>query len=121
MNRVKDFTDLLAWQNAHELALGLYKISQQFPKSETYGIVDQLRRAAVSVTLNIAEGFGRFHFKDKVRFYYLSRGSLKEVQSLLILVKDLKYINNERYHDLFTQSVVTEQLLNGLIRVNKNN
>lgn len=75
--------------------LAIYRITQDFPKEETYGVTSQLCRAASSITANIAEGFARYHFKDKIRFYYQSRGSAAEVQNFLILAKDLGYIDVE--------------------------
>lgn len=76
---IKNFYDLVAWQRGYQLVLDIYKITKDFPKEEMYGIVSQLRRAASSITANIAEGFERYHFKDKTRFYYQSRGSIAEV------------------------------------------
>lgn len=67
---IREFYDLDAWRKAHQLVLEVYKITKDFPKEEKFGITDQLRRAASSVTANIAEGFGRYHFNDKIRFYY---------------------------------------------------
>ncbi|MEK7166858.1 MAG: four helix bundle protein [Patescibacteria group bacterium] len=80
-NTIKNFYNLNAWQKGHQLVLGIYKITKDFPKEEIFGTVSQLRRAASSITANIAEGFERYHFKDKIRFYYQSRGSIAEVQN----------------------------------------
>ena len=93
MGEVKNFYDLIAWKKGHELTLGIYQATKRFPGEEQYGIVIQMRRAASSVTANIAEGFGRFHFKDKVRFYYQARASTTEVQNFLLLAKDLDYVD----------------------------
>ena len=68
--QIRNFRDLDAWKKAHDLTIDVYKITEKFPKEELYGIISQLRRAASSVGANIAEGFARYHFKDKVRFYY---------------------------------------------------
>lgn len=98
------------------MVLDIYKCSQGFPKEELYGITNQIRRAVSSVTANIAEGFSRFHYKDKVNFYYQARGSLSEVYNFLILLKDLKYITVTDF-DLFQTKVdTTRKLINGLIR-----
>ena len=78
---IKNFYQLNAWKKGHELVLEIYKITNSFPKEERYGVISQLRRASSSVTANIAEGFARYHFKDKIRFYYNSRGSVSEVQN----------------------------------------
>jgi len=74
--KIEEFTDLIVWQEGHKLVLQIYKITKLFPKEETYSLTDQMRRAAVSVTSNIAEGFGRQGMKEKVQFYFLAKGSL---------------------------------------------
>ncbi len=71
----------------------IYKVTKNFPEEEKFGLTSQLRRAVASVTANIAEGFERFHFNDKVRFYLQSRGSVAEVQNFLLLAKDLNFID----------------------------
>ena len=113
---IKNFYDLEAWKNGHALTLEIYKITKDFPKEEIYGIVSQLRRASSSITANIAEGFARYHFKDKVRFYYQSRGSVAEVQNFLLLAKDLKYIDLEVCKKLGEKANGAGRLINGLIR-----
>lgn len=72
-HEIKDFTDLNAWKEGHKFVLGIYELTNNFPKDERFGLISQLRRAAVSITSNIAEGFSRYYFKDKVRFYYIAR------------------------------------------------
>ncbi|MBI4599730.1 four helix bundle protein [Candidatus Uhrbacteria bacterium] len=76
---MRSFTDLKAWQEGHTLVLKIYKITQSFPKEEQFGLTNQLRRAAVSLTSNIAEGFGRGSYKEKAQFYSIALGSLTEV------------------------------------------
>lgn len=88
---VKTFKDLLVWQKAHRFVLSIYHISRAFPKSEVYGLTAQLRRAAVSIPANIAEGFGKKSLKDKIRFLDFSRGSLEECRYYLILGQDIGY------------------------------
>ena len=83
MTTITDFYQLKAWQENHQLVLSIYKITKTFPNEEKYGIIDQLRRASSSITANIAEGFGRFHYADKIRFYLQARGSLKEVENFI--------------------------------------
>jgi four helix bundle protein len=85
------FEELVVWQKAHALVLGVYQFSSEFPKSELYGLASQIRRAAVSVPANIAEGFKRNGRPDKVRFFNIAQGSLEEVRYFLILAADLKY------------------------------
>ena len=113
---IQTFEDLEAWCVAHELVLEIYRITKRFPKEELYGIVSQLRRAALSITSNIAEGFSRYHYDDKIRFYYNGRGSLSEVKNCLILSRDLKYIAKDDCNVLLNKSESALRLINGLIR-----
>lgn len=87
----RQFEDLIVWQKAHALVLAVYRISQSFPRTETYGLTSQLRRAAVSVPANIAEGFRKRGIADKARFLNIAQGSLDEVRYYLILAHDLGY------------------------------
>jgi len=114
--KIEHFTDLDAWQINHQVALAIYKISKKFPKDERFGLTNQLRRAAVSIATNIAEGWGRFHYKDRARFYYQARGSNTEVQSLLILAKDLGYLNEKELDEIKVLVSRGFKVLNGLIR-----
>jgi len=91
----RDFTSLEVYQLAEELIIDIYKISKRFPKEEVYGIISQLRRAAVSVAINIAEGYGRYHYKDKVLFFYNSRGSLLEAKSLILISFKLGFLKKK--------------------------
>jgi len=113
---INNFYDLDAWKKGHLLVLKIYEITSDFPRDELYGITSQLRRAASSITANIAEGFARYHFKDKVRFYYNSRGSVAEVQNFLLLAKDLKYIDLEICKKLGEKCNEIGKLINGLIK-----
>src|SRR3990167_11005967 len=101
---IKNFYDLDAWKQAHILVVEVYRITENFPKEELYGVISQLRRAVSSITANIAEGFARYHFKDKIRFYHQARGSAAEVQSFLLLAKDLEYISLEKCKELMEQA-----------------
>ena len=85
------FEDLLVWQKAHQFVLTVYRMTQTFPRSETYGLTSQFRRAAVSIAANIAEGFRKRGNADKLRFYNIARGSLEECRYYLILTRDLEY------------------------------
>ncbi len=113
---IKNFEDLELWQVAHGLVLDIYCITKEFPKDELYGIVSQLRRAALSITSNIAEGFSRYHYNDKIRFYHNARGSLSEVKNCLILSKDIGYVSSEKHKNLSSKSDRVLMLINGLIR-----
>jgi four helix bundle protein len=92
----KNFQDLLVWRRAHELVLAVYQLTAVFPKQETYGLSLQMRRAAVSVPANIAEGFRRRSKPEKARFLNIAEGSLEELRYLLILTRDLKYADTEK-------------------------
>jgi four helix bundle protein len=87
----KSFRDLLVWRKAHEFVLSVYKFTEAFPKQETYGLSVQMRRAAVSIPANIAEGFRKRSKPDKVRFLNIAEGSLEECRYYLILAQDLGY------------------------------
>ncbi len=119
MKKIIDFYQLDAWKYGHKLAILVYQLTKNFPKSERFGVIDQLRRAASSVTANLAEGFGRFTFADKTHFYFQARGSLKEVQNFLLLSKDLKYTGNKSIKSIWNLSKDCERLINGLIRSTK--
>jgi len=87
----KDFRDLIVWQKAHQFVLSVYSISNNFPKTEMYGLISQIRRAAVSVPANIAEGFKKKTKPDKIKYMNIAQGSLEECRYYLILAKDLGY------------------------------
>ena len=87
----KTFEDLLVWQKAHSFVLMIYSLTETFPKSEIFGLTSQLRRAAVSIPANIAEGFRRRGASDKARFYNIAQSSVEECRYYLILIKDLEY------------------------------
>ncbi len=92
----KSFQDLIVWQKAHQLVLSIYHFSETFPKKEVYGLTSQLRRSAISIPANIAEGFKKKTKPDKVRFMNISQGSLEECRYYLILSKALGYGNSMR-------------------------
>lgn len=108
--QIKNFTDLNAWKEGHKFVLDIYEIVKLFPKGEQFGLVSQLQRAAVSITSNIAEGFSRYYFKDKIRFYYMARGSVSETQNLLIIAKDLCYFKEKIFSELSDQSKTIQSL-----------
>ncbi len=95
---IKTFKELKVWQKAHELTLYIYKITPKFPLQEKYGLVSQMRRAAVSIVSNIVEGFKRKSVKDSIHFYNISDGSLEELKYQLLLSRDLQYITEEEYN-----------------------
>ena len=87
----KSFEELIAWQKAHQFVLGVYSLTESFPKEERYGLTLQFRRAAVSIAANISEGFRKRSPADKHRFFNIAQSSLEECRYYLILVRDLKY------------------------------
>ncbi|HEY5600643.1 MAG TPA: four helix bundle protein [Patescibacteria group bacterium] len=117
--KIRSFTDLNVWQEGHKLVLMIYKATKRFPKEETYSLIDQLRRSATSITSNIAEGFGRQGYKEKIHFYYLSQGSLTELKNQLLIAKDIKYLNNSEFNELAQQANLVHKLLQGLITKSK--
>lgn len=114
--KIHSFRDLVAWQEAHALALRVYKITKRYPADEKFGLVNQSRRAAVSISSNVAEGFGRFSSKDKHHFYSMSKTSLAELQNQLILAKDLEYMSGIVFEELYSHSEKVGSLIKGLMR-----
>ncbi len=117
--KIETFTDLNVWREGHKLVILAYKITKSFPREETYSLVDQMRRAAASITANIAEGFGRQTYKEKVQFYYLAKGSLSELKNFILIAKDINYLAEKDFQDLVEQSNIVGPLLQGLIRKSK--
>ena len=113
---IKNFHDLNAWKKANEFTLEVYKFTKSFPKEELYGITSQTRRAASSISANIAEGFNRYHYNDKIRFYHNARGSVSESQNFLFLSRDLSLLEKEEFNRLFNLIEEAARLINGLIR-----
>ncbi len=116
---ITSFMDLHVWQEGHALVLAIYKVTRSFPKEELFGLVSQIRRAAVSVTSNLAEGFGRQSYKEKAQFFFLSRGSLTETQNQLVISKDIGYLSTDEFTKLFAQSIKVHKILTGLIKKTK--
>lgn len=114
--KIRTFRDLHAWQEAHQLVLLIYKLSKRFPKDELFALVNQMRRCAVSITSNIAEGFARNSLKEKVQFYAIARGSLTELQSQLDVAKDIGYISAEEYRSAESSCVKVQKILRGLVK-----
>lgn len=113
---IREFTDLKAWQESHKVVLMIYKISKKFPSDEKFGLTSQMRRAAVSITSNIAEGFGRQGQKEKSQFYMMGRGSVLEIKNQLIIARDIGIINSKEYDTISEQTTIAHKVLNGLIK-----
>ncbi|MEK7200794.1 MAG: four helix bundle protein [Patescibacteria group bacterium] len=118
-NKIRSFTDLNVWKEGHKLVIMIYKATRQFPKDELFGLTNQIRRAVVSITSNIAEGFSRNTFKDKTQFYSIALGSLTEVQNQLLVSRDVGYMDNVMFKEIGNQTVVVSKLCNGLLKSNR--
>jgi len=114
--KIKSFTDLFAWKEAHKLVIEIYKITKTFPREEMYSLIDRMRRCAVSISSNIAEGFSRQSKKEKIQFYSTARGSLTELQNQLLVARDVDYLSKNNFITIADQTVVAHKLLNGLIK-----
>ena len=112
--------ELEVYKKARELRIKISELVKHFPAEEKYRLVDQLIRASKSVTANIAEGFGRFHYQENIQFCRHSRGSLFEIIDHLICSLDEKYITNEQYLNLKNDTLFVIKLLNGYILYLKN-
>ena len=111
--KAKSFRDLMVWNKAHEFVLEVYRFTSTFPKSEIYGLSPQMRRAAVSIPANIAEGFRRRGRPDKARFMNIAEGSLEESRYYLILAADLGYGQTDQLMNLVEE---ISRLLNAYVR-----
>lgn len=113
MEKAVRFQQLEVWQEADKLVLMVYRVTKEFSNEERFGLVSQMRRSAVSIPANIAEGFKRRGLQEKIRFYNISEGPLEELKHFFILSKDLDYIiSNEEF---IAQAELVGRLLNGLI------
>ncbi len=99
----KSFRDLIVWQKAHAFVLATYRLTSGFPKQETYGLTSQMRRAAVSIAANIAEGFRKRGKADKARFLNMAEGSIEESRYYMILGQDLSYARTETLMELLEE------------------
>jgi four helix bundle protein len=118
---MKTHKDLLAWKNSINLVTDIYKLTESFPKEELYGLTNQLRRCAVSVPSNIAEGAGRNSKKEYVQFLYISLGSLSELETQLIISQNLAFIKEEKLDVLKGKLNEIRSQISGLIRYLKGN
>jgi four helix bundle protein len=114
--KIKSFTDLMAWKESHKLVLLTYESTRKFPNDELFCLTNQMRRASISVTSNIAEGFSRKSDKEKVQFYSVALGSLTELQSQLVIARDLGYLDSMMFKLIADQTVVVSKLVNGLAK-----
>ena len=116
------FEEIIAWQRAHQFVLAVYRITKVFPSEEVYGLTSQFRRAAVSIEANIAEGYKKLSKADKLRFMNISQGSIEECRDYLLLSRDLQYIDEQQFSELFVLIEDTSKMLylycNGIIKNN---
>lgn len=119
MDAIQKYTDLEVWQKSRELTNSIYTISKSFPEGERFGLTNQMRRCAVSVPSNIAEGCGRSSFKETVHFLYIARGSLYELETQLYLSQDQNYISKVANQELQNRVITCKKLLNGFINYYK--
>lgn len=117
--KITSFTKLNTWIEGHSLVLSVYKITKAFPRDEMFCLISQMRRCAVSITSNIAEGFSRQSYKEKIQFYLTALGSLTELQNQLLVARDVGYLSAEAFQAIASQTVVVSKLLNGLIKKSK--
>ena len=113
--KITHFTDLYVWQKGHGLVLLIYDLSDRFPSDERFGLVNQMRRCVVSITSNIAEGFGRRTLNDKRHFYDMAVGSIFELQNQLYIVRDRKFISLEDFGQATKLSTDVLMMTNALI------
>jgi four helix bundle protein len=115
--KIKSFTDLNAWREGHKLVMMVYRITKKFPREEVFGLANQMRRCAVSITSNIAEGFSRQTTKEKMQFYSVSHGSLTELQNQLIISRDNDYLDKEEFDKIANQTIIVHKLITGLKKI----
>ena len=116
---LESYRDLKVWQKAIDMVVDCYKLSQDFPKHEIYGLTSQLRRAAVSVPANIAEGYGLGSRKEYLQFLAIAQGSLKEVETHLIITQRLEYMTQTQLKTILARTEELGKMLGSLIRTLK--
>lgn len=115
MKEYTSYIELDVWKQSRKLVNLVYSTTKLFPKDELYGLTSQMRRSAVSIPSNIAEGLGRNHTKDSIQFYYISRGSLYELETQTYLAFDQQLLNEKQLNELLEQITTCKKLLNGFI------
>ncbi len=111
----KGFEGLKVWQLGRKFRRKIYEISRKFPREEIYCLVQQIRKAAISITANIAEGHGRYHYQENIQFCRVSIGSINEVLDHLYTALDERYISEKEFQQLYSQGREVEKVLNGYI------
>ena len=109
------FENIIAWQKAHEFVVFVYRITERYPNTESFGLISQFRRAAVSIAANIAEGYKRLSKQEKLRFFNISQGSLEECRYYCILSRDLNFIDIDTYNNIINMLSATSYMLNAYV------
>ena len=113
---IRTFKDLLVWQKSYEVCLKIYRVSKDFPRIEQYGITPQMRRAALSVPSNIAEGCGRKGTKEFIQALYIAYGSNCELETQIMIARDLNFIDSRKAAELIADIASVERMLKALIK-----
>lgn len=113
---MKDFRNLKVWEKSHKLALSIYKVTQKYPKEEKYGLINQMRRAVVSIPGNISEGCGKYTDSDFARYIQIALGSSSEMEYYIELSHDLRYLNKHEFNLLLAR---VQEIKKMLITLNK--
>jgi four helix bundle protein len=115
VNSIRSYKDLIVYQKSYRLAVEVYKVTQYYPKEEIYGLISQMRRSAVSISCNIAEGYRRGHRKEYLQFLHMAYGSCSELETLLSLSNDLGFVEKGNFEMIYYLQEEVSRLLNGLI------
>jgi len=113
---LKNYKELSVWQKSYKLCLHIYKVTKHFPKDETYGLTSQIRRSAVSIPSNIAEGYGRKTTLEYVRFLYIAYGSVCELETQMMISGDLGYVEKDRLQEIRDEIGDIERMLKAMIK-----
>lgn len=116
MKKIRNYRDLIVWQKSMALVTDVYSITRLFPKEELYGLRSQIRRSAVSIPSNIAEGYGRYSTNDYIRFLQIAISSLYEFQTQLEIGFNLEYLSKDIFNKVYEQSREIERMLSSLIK-----
>lgn len=115
MERIKNFKDLRIWQKGIEIVKRVYSLTRGFPKEEVYGLTAQMRRAAVSIPSNIAEGFKRYHRKEFKQFLHITLGSTAELETQVYIARELNFIDEERLNDITDMLIHQSKMISSLV------
>jgi four helix bundle protein len=116
----KSYKDLIVWQKSYELCLLIYETTKSYPKCEQYGLINQLRRCAVSIPSNISEGYNRTHKGEYLQFLSIAYGSVAELETQLLISKDLGYCNKERFEKIQSLLIEVSKMLRSLMEAIRN-